>query len=158
MVCSPGSSGVSASGRGVGSGASNSKRSVSESAMLPTGAMYCQRPASTEYCACVTGASSAESRWAGDTAGRLAFAAHVRDQDDLHHDAVTHPGGVIWSAVTACALEQGASWGEAAAAAALGYELVVRLAVEALEEMAMYGKVQLVVSGGIRRCPSSLAK
>ena len=36
-------------------GASKSKRSVRESAMLPTGAMYCQRPASMEYSACATG-------------------------------------------------------------------------------------------------------
>jgi 2-methylcitrate dehydratase PrpD len=35
---------------------------------------------------------------------------------------------VVWSAVSACALEQDATWSEAVTAAVLGYELVVRLA------------------------------
>jgi 2-methylcitrate dehydratase PrpD len=41
---------------------------------------------------------------------------------------VTHPGAIVWSAVSACALEREAAWGEAVVAAALGYELMVRLA------------------------------
>jgi 2-methylcitrate dehydratase PrpD len=81
-----------------------------------------------DYCACITGASPAVSTWACEHAGRLAFAAHRRDQDDLHHDSVTHPGGVVWSAVVAVALERQASWADTVDAAVLGYELVVRIA------------------------------
>ncbi len=66
--------------------------------------------------------------WSLDRAGSLAFCAHIRDQDDLHFGSGAHPGGVIWSAVVACALERDATVGEATAAAAFGYELTVRLA------------------------------
>jgi len=54
--------------------------------------------------------------------------AHLRDQDDLHLGSVTHPGGVVWSAVATCGAEAGASLGDAIEAAAFGYELTVRLA------------------------------
>src|SRR3954454_3965817 len=80
-----------------------------------------------DFCGGVGGAGRAAA-WPADHAGRLAAAAHARDQDDLHLASVTHPGGIVWSAVAACGLETDATWGEAAAAAALGYELVVRLA------------------------------
>jgi len=54
--------------------------------------------------------------------------AHRRDQDDLHLESVTHPGGVVWSAVAACAGERGSTVGESFEAAALGYEVTIRLA------------------------------
>jgi 2-methylcitrate dehydratase PrpD len=63
-----------------------------------------------------------------DRASQLALAAHLRDQDDLHFGSVTHPGGVVWSAVAACSFERDVSVADAFAAAAFGYELVVRLA------------------------------
>jgi 2-methylcitrate dehydratase PrpD len=66
--------------------------------------------------------------WPLDRAGRLAFAAHLRDRDDLHLGTGTHPGGVVWSAAVACGLERDASLGDVVAAAAFGYELTVRLA------------------------------
>ncbi len=50
------------------------------------------------------------------------------DQDDLHYGSLAHPGGVVWSAVAACALERDLTAADASAAAALGYELTVRLA------------------------------
>jgi 2-methylcitrate dehydratase PrpD len=78
-----------------------------------------------DFCGCVLGAEPVSSDWAVDLPGRLAVSAHLRDLDDLHHGSLTHPGGVVWSAVTACALERCATWGEAVEAAALGYELVV---------------------------------
>jgi 2-methylcitrate dehydratase PrpD len=80
-----------------------------------------------DFCGCVEGAGPVAA-WPADHAGRLAAAAHARDQDDLHLRSVTHPGGIVWSAVVACGLERDATWGEAVAAAALGYEVVVRLA------------------------------
>lgn len=66
--------------------------------------------------------------WPFDRPARLAVAAHARDQDDLHFGTVTHPGGVVWSAVAACALEEDLPVADAIGAAAFGYELIVRLA------------------------------
>jgi 2-methylcitrate dehydratase PrpD len=48
------------------------------------------------------------------------------DRDDLHLGSGSHPGGVVWSAVCACAGD--APVDDALAAASFGYELVVRLA------------------------------
>ena len=81
-----------------------------------------------DFCGCVGAAAPAVTAWPSDHAGRLAAGAHARDQDDLHLGSVTHPGGIVWSAVSACALERDSTWGEAVVAAALGYELMVRLA------------------------------
>src|SRR5262249_13661201 len=82
-----------------------------------------------DYCGCVrAGANQANNSWQLDVPGYLAVLAHLRDQDDLHLGSVTHPGGIVWSAVCACALERDITLGEACASAALGYELIVRLA------------------------------
>jgi 2-methylcitrate dehydratase PrpD len=81
-----------------------------------------------DFCGCVIGGCGSLPSWPLDRAGRLALCAHLRDQDDLHLASVTHPGGVVWSAVAACALERETTIGEALAAAAFGYELTVRLA------------------------------
>jgi 2-methylcitrate dehydratase PrpD len=81
-----------------------------------------------DYCGCVVSASSTDCSWACEHAGRLSVAAHVRDQDDLHHGSITHPGGVVWSAVIATGLDREVTWEEGVRAAVLGYELVVRLA------------------------------
>jgi 2-methylcitrate dehydratase PrpD len=80
-----------------------------------------------DFTGCVLGADPARSTWATDVPGRLSAEAHARDLDDLHHGSLTHPGGVVWSAVTACALARDSSWSDAVNAAALGYELVVRV-------------------------------
>ena len=78
-----------------------------------------------DYCACVL---SGECTWAPGLAGGLAVRAHTRDQDDLHHSSVTHPGGIVWSAVVTVGLERNVTWGDAVNAAALGYEVVVQVA------------------------------
>ncbi len=72
--------------------------------------------------------AEAAAAWPLDGPARLALAAHLRDQDDLHFGSLTHPGGVVWSAVAACTLEQDVTVGDAMAAAAFGYELMVRVA------------------------------
>jgi 2-methylcitrate dehydratase PrpD len=65
-----------------------------------------------DFCACVIGGCAAAPSWPYEHAGVLAYCAHAQDQDDLNLDSLTHPGGIVWSAVVACAL---------------GYELMVRL-------------------------------
>jgi 2-methylcitrate dehydratase PrpD len=97
-------------------------------AAAPTSAHAAAARSLFDFGACVAGAPPSDSTWASEHAGRLAFAAHRLDQDDLHHDTVSHPGGVVWSAVVALALEREASWAETVDAAVLGYELVVRIA------------------------------
>ncbi len=81
-----------------------------------------------DWCACVRAGAGPAAEWPLDRSARLALAAHLRDQDDLHYGSLTHPGGIVWSAVAACALEQDVSVVDAVAAATLGYELTVRLA------------------------------
>ena len=82
-----------------------------------------------DFWACaLAGKGSGDADWPAGHAGRLALAAHRCDLDDLHFGSLTHPGGVVWSAVTACAVECGATLAEAMRAAAFGYELTVRLA------------------------------
>jgi 2-methylcitrate dehydratase PrpD len=81
-----------------------------------------------DFCGCVIDGCGDARSPTFERAGRLALCAHVHDQDDLHLGSLTHPGGVVWSAVVACAVEHDATLGEAIAAAALGYELTVRLA------------------------------
>ena len=80
-----------------------------------------------DFCGCVSAAAGADAAWAGGAAGRLALLAHLRDQDDLHLGSLTHPGGVVWSAVVASAGET-ATLGASIDAAAFGYELTVRIA------------------------------
>jgi 2-methylcitrate dehydratase PrpD len=81
-----------------------------------------------DWCACVRAGADAAQQWPLELPARLAVAAHLRDQDDLHYGTVSHPGGIVWSAVAACAIERDVSFSEAATAAAFGYELMVRLA------------------------------
>jgi 2-methylcitrate dehydratase PrpD len=82
-----------------------------------------------DFWACLVAGVETESRsWPLGRAGRVALAAHRRDQDDLHLPTLTHPGGVVWSAVTACAVERPVTLRAAMEAAAFGYELTVRLA------------------------------
>jgi 2-methylcitrate dehydratase PrpD len=81
-----------------------------------------------DFFACViAGNAEVAPTWPIDPAGRLAVSAHLVDQDDLHYSSLTHPGGVIWSSVTATALERESSLCDTFTAAAFGYELVVRL-------------------------------
>jgi 2-methylcitrate dehydratase PrpD len=81
-----------------------------------------------DWCACVRAGAESARAWPLEQPARLALAAHLRDQDDLHYGSLTHPGGVVWSAVATCALEREVTVGDAIAAAAFGYELTVRVA------------------------------
>ncbi len=81
-----------------------------------------------DFFACVLGAGPNAAAWSDNRSARLAVCAHACDQDDLHLQSMTHPGGVIWSAVTACAVERGSTIGDSLAAATVGYEVMVRLA------------------------------
>ena len=78
-----------------------------------------------DFAGCARGGWT-DDMWPEGRAGRLALAAHRLDLDDLHLGSFAHPGGVVWSAAVACAGE--ATFEAVAAAAAFGYELVVRLA------------------------------
>lgn len=71
-----------------------------------------------------------------ERAGWLALRAHWLDLDDLHLGTASHPGGIVWSAVCACGDD--ATVDEAFAAAALGYELTVRLAAALAPERARW--------------------
>jgi 2-methylcitrate dehydratase PrpD len=81
-----------------------------------------------DFWACALAGAPDAPSWPAGGAGRLAVAAAHVDLDDLHLGSLTHPGGVVWSAVAACAGECGTSFRDALEAAALGYELTVRLA------------------------------
>lgn len=59
----------------------------------------------------------------------LAVAAHRRDRDDLHWPTLTHPGGVIWPTVLAIGAERDASGRQGLAAARLGYQAMISLAL-----------------------------
>lgn len=64
---------------------------------------------------------------AADTsAAAAAAAAHAMDRDDVHWDAVTHPGSVVWPVVLG--LSAGATGPQLLAAAVTGYEACVRMA------------------------------
>jgi 2-methylcitrate dehydratase PrpD len=81
-----------------------------------------------DFLGCVSGTDDEAANWAKEPAARLAVRAHLSDQDDLHLASSTHPGGIIWSVVTACASETGATWAAAREAAVTGYDVMVRLA------------------------------
>lgn len=81
-----------------------------------------------DFWACAIDGARGLPSWPLDGAARLALAAHLHDQDDLHLGSGTHPGGVVWSVVAATAVERDATLGEAFAAATFGYELTVRMA------------------------------
>jgi 2-methylcitrate dehydratase PrpD len=54
-------------------------------------------------------------------------ASHVVEQDDLHNEAVLHPGTVVFPAVLATAQQTGASGRDLVAAAVVGYEAGARI-------------------------------
>src|SRR4051794_12874963 len=58
-----------------------------------------------DFLGCVIGPDGEAVDWPESGAARLAVLAHLSDQDDLHLGSISHPGGVIWSAVVACAVE-----------------------------------------------------
>jgi len=70
----------------------------------------------------VVGAASA----ADSLAAAAAAASHALDRDDIHWDAVAHPGSVVWPVVLG--LSGRATGPELLAAAVAGYEACVRMA------------------------------
>jgi len=62
------------------------------------------------------------------SAAAAAAAAHALDRDDIHWDAVTHPGSVVWPVVLGLGAEVGATGPQVLAAAVAGYEACVRMA------------------------------
>jgi 2-methylcitrate dehydratase PrpD len=56
-----------------------------------------------------------------------AAASHVVEQDDVHNQAVFHPGTVVFPAALAAAQQTGAAGRDLAAAAVVGYEAGVRV-------------------------------
>jgi 2-methylcitrate dehydratase PrpD len=81
-----------------------------------------------DFLGCVIGADCRGLEWPERGAARVAVLAHLLDQDDFHLESTTHPGGIIWSAVTTCAAETRASWNACIEAAVAGYEVMIRLA------------------------------
>jgi 2-methylcitrate dehydratase PrpD len=82
-----------------------------------------------DYAACaIAGRPKVAPGWQLTEAGAWAVAAHADDRDDIHWKSLTHPGGVIWPATLAAAAAAGADGNAVARAAALGYEVVTRLA------------------------------
>ncbi len=83
-----------------------------------------------DFAICVlAGRQSTTKALARGSAGELALSAHVLDRDDIHWPSLTHPGGVVWPVVLTAGLEANASVEQLVSAAALGYEVVVRLAL-----------------------------
>ena len=81
-----------------------------------------------DFLTCVRAGRQAGADWPGDAPGRLAIAAHALDRDDLHHASLTHPGGVVWSAICGTARGRATSLKDALVAGAYGYEVMTRLA------------------------------
>ena len=82
-----------------------------------------------DWLCCVRAGEAAGRAWPGDGAARLAVAAHALDRDDLHHASLTHPGGVVWSAISAAAAGHDVGLDSALAGGAYGYEVMTRLAL-----------------------------
>jgi MmgE/PrpD N-terminal domain len=77
----------------------------------------------------VAGERHVPAGWRPSEPGRLAVAAHADDRDDIHWGSLVHPGAVIWPAVIVTARTTQASGDAIARSAALGHELVTRLAL-----------------------------
>jgi 2-methylcitrate dehydratase PrpD len=73
---------------------------------------------------CVAGRAGATEA----SAAAAAAAAHALDRDDIHWDAVTHPGSVVWPVVLVLGAEVGATGPQLLTAAVAGYEACVRMA------------------------------
>ena len=80
-----------------------------------------------DFLTCARAGEAAGRAWPGDAAAKLAVAAHALDRDDLHHASLTHPGGVVWSAICAAAGGHDVGLDSALAAGAYGYEVMTRL-------------------------------
>ncbi len=83
-----------------------------------------------DWVACVAGARecavAAAARRAGpDVLERVAYLGNVLEMDDVHRQALLHPGPVIWPAALAAARETGAGMAAMLAGAVRGYEAMI---------------------------------
>ena len=85
-----------------------------------------------DWLACVAGARksavAAAARRAGpDVLERVAYLGNVLEMDDVHRQALLHPGPVIWPAALSAARETGAEMATLLAGAVRGYEAMIAI-------------------------------
>lgn len=85
-----------------------------------------------DWLACVAGARrtavAAAARRAGpDVLERVAYLGNVLEMDDVHRQALLHPGPVIWPAALSAARETGAGMAAMLAGAVRGYQAMIAL-------------------------------
>jgi 2-methylcitrate dehydratase PrpD len=83
-----------------------------------------------DWVACVAGArrgavADAARRAGPDVLERVAYLGNVLEMDDVHRQALLHPGPVIWPAALSAARETGAALASALAGAVRGYEAMI---------------------------------
>lgn len=85
-----------------------------------------------DWVACVAGArtgavADAACRAGPDVLERVAYLGNVLEMDDVHRQALLHPGPVIWPAALAAARETGAGMATMLAGAVRGYEAMIAI-------------------------------
>ncbi|OSZ70634.1 hypothetical protein CAP39_06595 [Sphingomonas sp. IBVSS1] len=85
-----------------------------------------------DWVACVAGArrgpvADAARRAGPDVLERVAYLGNVLEMDDVHRQALLHPGPVIWPAALSAARETGAGMGALLAGAVRGYEAMIAI-------------------------------
>jgi 2-methylcitrate dehydratase PrpD len=85
-----------------------------------------------DWVACVAGArqgpvADAARRAGPDVLERVAYLGNVLEMDDVHRQALLHPGPVIWPAALSAARETGAGMAALLAGAVRGYEAMIAI-------------------------------
>jgi 2-methylcitrate dehydratase PrpD len=81
-----------------------------------------------DFVACTwAGLPALPRNFAGAGPAALAVAAHLLDRDDVHWEALVHPGAVIWPVALHVGRERDCSREDLARGVAFGHELMVRL-------------------------------
>lgn len=85
-----------------------------------------------DWLACIAGARqsavAAAARRAGpDVLERVAYLGNVLEMDDVHREALLHPGPVIWPAALSAARETGCDMATMLAGAVRGYEAMIAI-------------------------------
>lgn len=81
-----------------------------------------------DFATCVRGGRDRKpAAWARDPE-RLALEAHALDRDDVHPDALVHPGGIVWPALITAARGRDVDGADAVRGAALGYDICIAAA------------------------------
>jgi 2-methylcitrate dehydratase PrpD len=97
---------------------------------VPESEMHRARRHLTDWLACVAGARrtavAAAARRAGpDVLERVAYLGNVLEMDDVHRQALLHPGPVIWPAALSAARQTGCGMAPMLAGAVRGYEVMI---------------------------------